>query len=274
MRLPRSENFWQAGPTGPCGPCSELYFDRGPDFGGPEDRPGDDTERFLEFWNLVFMQYALHEDGSLEPLPKRNIDTGSGLDRMAAILQDVPSVFENDQFRPLVELGEELSGRRYGDDPATTRALRVLADHSRAMTFLIADGVVPSNEDRGYILRRIMRRAIQQGRAIGLEPPFLGSFADVVIEIMGADLPRARGRARRRSTSGSSSEEESFGRTLEQGTRLLARAGRRARRPRAPRGSPRRTPSACTTPTGSRTTSRASCSRRRAWRSTTRASTS
>jgi alanyl-tRNA synthetase len=220
VRLPRSENFWQAGPVGPCGPCSELYIDRGPEFGGEDDRPGDDTERFLEYWNLVFMQYSLHEDGSLEPLPQRNIDTGLGLDRMAAIQQDAPSVFENDQFRPLVELGEELSGRRYGQDFPTTKALRVLADHSRAMSFLIADGVVPSNEDRGYILRRVMRRAIQQGRSIGIESPFMGRFADRVIEVMADVYPELHSE-RDSIHRWLSSEEESFGRTLEQGTRLL-----------------------------------------------------
>ena len=112
--LGREDNFWQAGPTGPCGPCSELYFDRGPDYGPDTDRPGDDTDRFVEFWNLVFMQYELQRDGSLPDLPFKNIDTGMGLDRMAAILQDVPSVFETQHFRPMVELGEELSGRRYG----------------------------------------------------------------------------------------------------------------------------------------------------------------
>jgi alanyl-tRNA synthetase len=114
--LPRSENFWQAGPVGPCGPCSELYFDRGLDFGAEDDRPGDDTERFLEYWNLVFMQYSLQEDNTLEPLPQQNIDTGSGLERVASIMQDVPSVYETDHFKPLVDLGEELSGRRYGQD--------------------------------------------------------------------------------------------------------------------------------------------------------------
>src|SRR5919112_1376669 len=155
--------FKQAGPVGPCGPCSELYYDRGPDFGGDGDRPGDDTERMLEYWNLVFMQYELHDDGSLTPLPKTGIDTGLGLDRTAAILQDVPSVYETAHIRPIVELGEELAGRRYeGADYPTQRALRILADHGRGMTFLLADGVVPSNEDRGYVLRRIMRRAIQQ----------------------------------------------------------------------------------------------------------------
>jgi alanyl-tRNA synthetase len=141
--LGREDNFWQSGPTGPCGPCSELYLDRGPEFGPESDRPGDDTERFLEYWNLVFMQYDLGADGSLTPLPSRNIDTGMGLDRMAAILQGVESVFETDQLRPLVDLGQELSGRSYGQDEPTTRALRILADHGRAAAFLLADGVVP-----------------------------------------------------------------------------------------------------------------------------------
>ena len=112
-RLPRSENFWQAGPTGPCGPCSEMYLDRGEEFGGPDDRPGDDTDRFVEYWNHVFMTYDLAEDGTLTPLPMQNIDTGMGLERMAAILQDVPSVFETDLLRPLIDLAEELSGRGY-----------------------------------------------------------------------------------------------------------------------------------------------------------------
>ncbi len=220
VRLPRVDNFWQAGPVGPCGPCSELYLDRGLDFGSPDDRPGDDNERFLEFWNLVFMQYSLGEDGSLTPLPEQNIDTGLGLDRLAAILQEVPSVFETDQFKPLIELGERLSGRRYGQDQATTRALRILADHSRAMTFLITDGVVPSNEDRGYILRRIMRRAIQQGGAIGIESPFLTGFADLVGEMMGAAYPQLEAE-RGNVHQWLASEEDNFGRTLEQGTGLL-----------------------------------------------------
>ncbi|MEA2404990.1 MAG: alanyl-tRNA synthetase, partial [Thermoleophilaceae bacterium] len=185
VHLGVEDNFWQAGPTGPCGPCSELYYDRGPAFGADTDRPGDDTERMLEFWNLVFMQYEMAEDRSLTPLPKQNIDTGLGLDRFASILQDVPSVYETDQFRPLIELGEELSGSAYGADPPTTRALRILADHGRGMTFLLADGVVPSNEHRGYVLRRIMRRAIQQGRVLGLDDAVLPPFCELVIELMG-----------------------------------------------------------------------------------------
>ena len=167
----REENFWQAGPTGPCGPSSELYLDRGLEFGTAEDLPGGENERFLEFWNLVFTQYdqSVDADGAstLTSLPANNIDTGLGLNRMAAILQGKESVFETDQFQPLIELGEELSGRRYGERHATDRALRILADHARAMTFLVADGVVPSNEDRGYVLRRVMRRAILQGAGAG-----------------------------------------------------------------------------------------------------------
>jgi alanyl-tRNA synthetase len=219
--LGREDNFWQAGPTGPCGPCSELYLDRGLDFGREEDRPGDDTERFLEYWNLVFMQFELHPDGSLTPLPKQNIDTGLGLERMAAILQDVPSVYETDIFRPLVELGEKLSGRSYGESDDVTRALRILADHGRGMTFLMADGVVPSNEDRGYILRRIMRRAIQQARKLGIEQGLLGQLCDTVIDVMADAYPELRSE-RDTIIKWAGSEEENFGRTLEQGERLLS----------------------------------------------------
>ncbi len=220
--LGREDNFWQAGPTGPCGPCSELDLDRGPAFGAEDERPGDDTDRFLEFWNHVFMSYDLAEDGTLTELPMRNIDTGMGLDRMAAILQDVPSVFETDHVRPLIDLAEELSGRRYDEGGAVTRAMRIVADHSRGAAFLIADGVVPSNEDRGYILRRIMRRAIQQGRTLGLEAPWLGRFAERAIELMGDAYPElvAERETIRRWVN---DEEESFGRTLERGSELLER---------------------------------------------------
>ena len=189
VQLGRGDNFWQGGPTGPCGPCSELYLDRGLEFGTADERPGGEGERFLEFWNHVFMSYDLHEDGKLTELPMKNIDTGMGLDRMAAILQDVPSVFETDHVRPLIDLAEELSGHAYDESEAVTRAMRIVADHSRGAAFLIADGVVPSNEDRGYILRRIMRRAIQQGNTLGLEAPWLGRFAERVIELMGDVYP-------------------------------------------------------------------------------------
>jgi alanyl-tRNA synthetase len=229
VRLGRADNFWQAGPTGPCGPCSELYLDRGDQFGGgPDERPGDDTDRYVEFWNHVFMTYDLAADGTVTELPMRNIDTGMGLDRMAALLQDVPSVFETDLVRPLIDLAEELSGHRYDEGGAVTRAMRIVADHARGATFLIADGVVPSNEDRGYILRRIMRRAIQQGRVLGLSSPWLGRFADRAIETMGDTYPEL---VAERATIERwiADEEESFGRTLERGSELLDRLVAEAR---------------------------------------------
>src|SRR4051812_8736494 len=228
VQLGRDDNFWQAGPTGPCGPCSELYYDRGPAFGADGDRPGDDTDRIVEYWNLVFMQYELHADGSLTPLPAQNIDTGLGVDRMAAIMQDVPSVFETEHFRPMVALGEELSGRKWGDDDRVSRALAILADHGRGMTFLLSDGVVPSNEERGYVLRRVMRRAVQQGQVLGIEQSFLPQLAERVIDAMGAAYPDLEQNADT-IKRWAASEEESFRRTLDQGERLLSDVIKRAR---------------------------------------------
>src|SRR5690349_10743022 len=217
---PRSENFWQAGPIGPCGPCCELYLDRGMYFGKADDLPGGDNERFLEYWNLVFMQFEQDPVNTLTPLPSQNIDTGLGLNRMALIKQGVTSVFDTDQFVPLIGLGEQLSGKRSGSDGDVDRALRVLADHTRGMSFLIADGVVPSNEDRGYVLRRLMRRAIVQGRRIGIEPGFLPKYAEVVRETMGNGYPELMEQAET-VDMWLATEEEAFNRTLEQGLRML-----------------------------------------------------
>ncbi len=232
VQCSREENFWQAGPTGPCGPSSELYLDRGLDFGAPDDLPGGENERFLEFWNLVFTQYDQSVDAegisTLTSLPANNIDTGLGLNRMAAILQGKESVFETDQFQPLIELGEQLSGRRYGEQAASDRALRILADHARAMTFLVADGVVPSNEDRGYVLRRVMRRAILQGRALELEPGFLKRYGERVREVMGGAYPELGEQADAIDTW-LGAEEEAFGRTLETGLANLNAQIARAR---------------------------------------------
>ncbi len=220
VECPREENFWQAGPTGPCGPCSELYLDRGLAHGSADDLPGGENERFLEYWNLVFMQLDQNPVGTLTPLPARNIDTGLGLNRMALIKQGKETIFETDQFAPLIELGEELSGRRYGADFPTDKALRVLADHTRAVSFLIADGVVPSNEDRGYVLRRVIRRAIQHGRQLDLGPGTLARYADRVTELMGSAYPELVDQ-RELVHRWLASEEESFGRTLEQGLRRV-----------------------------------------------------
>jgi alanyl-tRNA synthetase len=213
--LPRKENFWESGPTGPCGPCSELYLDRGVEWGTPDDLPGGDNDRFLEYWNLVFMQYDQDPPNTLTPLPANNIDTGLGLNRMALIQQGAPTIFETDQFVPLMDLGRELATREPDD-----RALRILADHTRGMTFLIADGVVPSNEDRGYVLRRIMRRALLQGHRIGIDHGFLPQYVSLVVDTMGAAYPELRAQ-HETIAKWARAEEESFGRTLEQGTRLL-----------------------------------------------------
>src|SRR3954451_12852307 len=174
------------------------------------------------------MQYELHGDGSLTPLPAQNIDTGLGVDRMAAILQDVPSVFETAHFRPMIELGEQLSGHKWGEDDRVSRALAILADHARGMTFLLSDGGVPSNEERGYVLRRIMRRGIQQGQVLGIEQALLPRLAERVIDAMAAAYPELEQNAetiKRWATS----EEESFRHTLDQGERLLSDVIRRAR---------------------------------------------
>ncbi|MDX6680775.1 MAG: alanyl-tRNA synthetase, partial [Solirubrobacteraceae bacterium] len=226
VACPRSENFWQGGPTGPCGPCSELYIDRGLEWGTADDLPGGENERFLEYWNLVFTQYDMGVDAegatTLAPLPKNNIDTGLGLERMAVIQQGVRTVFETDTFAPLMALARQLAASEPDE-----RALRILSDHSRAMTFLIADGVVPSNEARGYILRRIMRRAILQGNRAGMRPGFMPVFAEKVIEIMGAAYPEL-GREREAILLWARAEEEGFGRTLAQGTRLFDEIGSRS----------------------------------------------
>ena len=227
QRLGEADNFWKAGPTGPCGPNTELYLDRGPSF-GPDGGPVTGTDRFLEFWNLVFMQYDRAADGTLTTLPAKNIDTGAGLERLAAILQDKQTVFETDGFRPLVAWAEQASGRAYGSDPRVDRAMRVLADHGRAMTFLAADGVRPGNEGRDYILRRIIRRAVSEGAYLGLEPARLVGLVDVVADGYGDAYPEiASERSEVIDTVGA--EAEQFARTLEQGTRLLGEVLDRSR---------------------------------------------
>ncbi|MDQ3858314.1 MAG: alanine--tRNA ligase, partial [Actinomycetota bacterium] len=222
--LPRAENFWQAADTGPCGPCSELYLDRGHEqgCGSPDCAPGCDCDRFLEFWNLVFMEFDLDETGTLTPLPRQNIDTGLGLERGAMLLQGVESIFETDGYRLIMDWVTERTGVRYGETETATKAHRVLADHGRAMTFLIADGVRPGNEGRGYVLRRVVRRTIVHGRDIGLTE-FLPALADVVIEQNAAAYPELREhRAEIRGLLGA--EEARFARTLEFGERLFESA--------------------------------------------------
>jgi alanyl-tRNA synthetase len=223
-RLPRSENFWQAGPTGPCGPCSELYYDRGAEHGCDRHdcAPGCECDRFLEFWNLVFMEFDLADDGTLTPLPSQNIDTGLGVERGAVVLQDVHSVYETDGFQHVMDWVATETGTRYGESDVATKAHRVLADHGRAMTFLVADGVTPSNEGRGYVLRRVIRRAVVHGRDLGLEA-FLPGLAAVVVEQMGGVYPEL---VEQREAIGQvlAAEEEKFGETLARGLKLFEEA--------------------------------------------------
>jgi alanyl-tRNA synthetase len=223
VRLPASENFWSVGGPGPCGPDSEMYYDHGEEIGcgEPGCRPGcTRCERFLEFWNLVFMEFELHADGKLTPLPKQNVDTGLGLERTASILQDVLSVYETDGYQNIMRWIEAESGVAFGDSPEATKAHRILADHGRGMTFLAADGVAPSNEGRGYVMRRIIRRAVLQATRIGLEPPYLARLADVIVEQFRGGYPELedhRADIQRILTA----EEERFSRTLERGMRLF-----------------------------------------------------
>jgi alanyl-tRNA synthetase len=218
--LPRSENFWQAGETGPCGPCSEMYYDRGEELscGRPTCGPGCPCERYLEFWNLVFMEFDLHEDGTLTPLPKPVIDTGLGLERTASMQQDVISVYETDGYQRIMDWIEAESGVGWQSSEKATKAHRIIADHGRGMTFLVADGVMPSNEGRGYVLRRVIRRAVQQARGIGLGE--LWRITAVVTEQMKQWYPELEeNRAQVEQTV--RAEEERFNQTLERGLRLF-----------------------------------------------------
>jgi alanyl-tRNA synthetase len=223
VHLGKEDNFWgPAGETGPCGPCSEIFFDRGPEAGcgRAECAPGCDCERFLEIWNLVFMQYHQDAEGKLTPLPRQNIDTGMGLERTAVVMQDVGSVYETDLFAPLVSKASELVGLSYGEDESVDRSLRIMAEHARAVSFLVADGVLPSNEGRGYVLRRILRRAVRHGKLLGRDEPFLQQMARVVTEVMGEQYPELK--ERESFVLGVLAQEESgFQQTLAVGSALL-----------------------------------------------------
>lgn len=222
VRLGEEDNFWAAGPTGPCGPCSEIIYDQGPSFscGKPTCGVGCDCDRYLEIWNLVFMQYSRDESGKLTPLPKKNIDTGMGLERLCSVVQQVPSNFETDLFRPVIDAACNIAGIRYGASKEGDLASRVISDHLRASAFMIADGVLPANEGPGYVLRRIIRRSIRYGRLAGIDRPFLTELLPCVEEIMSAQYSEL---LEHRSTIEQviGLEEQRFGRTLAQGTDLL-----------------------------------------------------
>jgi alanyl-tRNA synthetase len=188
FRLDEADNFWQMGDTGPCGPCSEIYYDFGPE-AGPGRMPDDPAERFVEIWNLVFMQFDRSADGKMTPLPRPSIDTGMGLERITCALQGKLSNYETDLLRPIIDRAAEMFGLAYGDDPRTDIALRINADHSRATAFLIHDGVLASNEGRGYVLRKIMRRAIRNARMIGRQEPYLYELTGFVADLMKPGYP-------------------------------------------------------------------------------------
>ena len=226
-RLGEDDNFWAAGPTGPCGPCSEIYFDQGEDVGcgKPDCKPGCDCDRFLEFWNLVFTQYDRQEDGSMPELPHRNLDTGMGLERMAAILQHKSANYDGDIMQGLIKLGEQISGKSYDPEAYSgpSRSLRIIADHARAVDFMISDGILPGNEGREYVLRRLLRRAVFHGRLLGIEGAFLTKFIDAVNEIMGGAYPELlKNVALVKGIV--SAEEERFSTTLDTGRAYLDEA--------------------------------------------------
>ncbi|HEY3489621.1 MAG TPA: alanine--tRNA ligase [Candidatus Deferrimicrobiaceae bacterium] len=222
VRFDEKDNFWTMGPTGPCGPCSEILYDQGEGVGcgKPTCGPGCDCDRFLEIWNLVFMQFNQDEHGVKTPLPKPSIDTGMGLERLAGVIQGVTSNYDTDLFRPLIEKVARLSGHLYGDHQPHDASMRVIADHARATAFLIADGILPSNEGRGYVLRRIMRRALRHGKKLGFTGPFLHQVAGEVVKEFGAAYPEL-GQSASFIDTVTVQEEKRFLETLDAGLKMV-----------------------------------------------------
>ena len=214
------DNFWQMGDTGPCGPCSEVFYDHGPDVpGGPPGSEDDDLDRYIEIWNLVFMQYNRDAQGELHPLPAPSVDTGMGLERIAAVLQHVHSNYEIDLFAALISA----VAKKLGASDTEDKSLRVIADHLRSTAFLIADGVVPGNEGRGYVLRRIIRRAIRHGNKLGAKDPFFAELVPALVAQMGEAYPQLVSQ-QSAITSALQGEEEQFARTLDNGMAILEEA--------------------------------------------------
>jgi alanyl-tRNA synthetase len=216
-------NFWRMGDTGPCGPCSEMYFDRGPEHGESGGPAHGGEERYVELYNLVFMQYDRRPDGGLEDLPRKSIDTGAGLERILPILQGVGSLFDTDVFRPVLAAAESLTGVRYGADHGTDVSLRILADHARSMAMVVGDGVVPSNEGRGYVLRRVIRRAVRRAFQLGVVQPVMPMLVQEAVAVLAPAYPELATQADA-ITATVEREEASFRRTLESGSAILAEA--------------------------------------------------
>ncbi|TKW61559.1 MAG: alanine--tRNA ligase [Blastochloris viridis] len=224
IRIPTSDNFWTMGDTGPCGPCSEIFFDHGPSvYGGRPGTPEEDGDRFMEIWNHVFTQFDLQKDGTKVPLKNKNIDTGAGLERVMAVAQGVHSNYDTDVFQSIISAAAKMAGTEYRKDKDGDVSLRVIADHLRAMTFLMVDGVMPSNEGRGYVLRRIMRRAMRHGNLLGMDKPFIHNLVPTLVGVMGEAYPELQ-RGANMASDVIKMEEERFGRTLKQGMGLLDEA--------------------------------------------------
>lgn len=227
-RIGAKDNFWSMGDTGPCGPCSEIFYDHGEEIaGGPPGTPEEDGDRFIEIWNLVFMQFNREEDGTLTPLPKPSVDTGMGLERIAAVMQGVHNNYDIDLFRGLIEAAGDLTGVRLGDNPESDVSLRVLADHLRSVSFLLADGVLPSNEGRGFVLRRILRRACRHGRLLGMHEAFIYKLVEALVRQMGdhfAELKESQSNVMQVIRI----EEERFINTLDKGLKLVEQAAAEA----------------------------------------------
>ena len=219
VRFGEKDNFWQMAETGPCGPCSEIHYDQGPAVPG-DDRPNGEGDRVIEIWNLVFMQFNRDASGTLHPLPKPSIDTGMGLERLAAVAQGVHSNYDSDLFTPLLAAIAKRAGATYGKAEPSDRSMRVVADHLRAITFLMTDGILPSNEGRGYVLRRILRRAARHGRLLGIVEPFLHELTGAVVQLMGSAYPEVL-RAAGTVAEATKGEEERFIATLDQGLPIL-----------------------------------------------------
>jgi len=229
-RIGAKDNFWSMGDTGPCGPCSEIFYDHGADvWGGPPGTPEEDGDRYIEIWNLVFMQYDRDEDGTLTELPRPSVDTGMGLERVAAVMQGVHNNYDIDLFVKLIDVAGKVTGVRMGDDPVSDVSLRVLADHLRSVSFLLADGVLPSNEGRGFVLRRILRRACRHGRLLGMHEAFIYKLVDALVAEMGdhfAELKESQANIEQVIRI----EEERFIKTLDKGLKLVEQAAAKAGR--------------------------------------------
>jgi alanyl-tRNA synthetase len=222
VRLGKDDNFWEIG-IGPCGPCSEIHFDRGPEYGcdNPDCKPGCDCDRYLEFWNHVFTQFNRDEEGNYTPLENKNIDTGMGLERIACIMQGVNTIFDVDTIKHILNSVEKMAGVEYGTDDKTDTSVRIITDHIRAVSFLVADGVLPSNEGRGYVLRRLLRRAARHGKLLGVKENFLFKLVDEVIKVSGEAYPEL---VEKESYIKKviRIEEEKFNETIDQGSEILS----------------------------------------------------